>query len=304
MPKIHGIRSVVVPQSHVLRDRREYVSPDRRWSVVYHTPREFHMGAEGWRVKLLHRGLDVRWQHRKLSRLAGGQGFRCEEDLRPWSHDSKALVFLTWDEEPVHIYDVAAKLPRQVPRESDSVFSVQWSPGVDRLLVTSATSAVLTDQAGIRQGSAEWSIALHERPHTDWTKDGRWFFVLARASASTKVMLTFYAGEDGTLGEAYELDPADVVPYDAERFAHLPRDRFCLVVTPSMGSVGQLLDTWHGVHFDQASSTLYLAVYRPDLAVDRPGFAVDSQVSAALKSNAGGEFCNVEERWVAVELAP
>jgi hypothetical protein len=101
-------------------------------------------------------------------------------------------------------------------------------------------------------------------------------------------MLTFHAGEDGACGEAHELDPSDLVPYDAERFADLPRARFCLVVTPSVRAVGLLLDTWHSVRFHQPSATLYLAVYRPV----SPGYW-----------DKGEWLCHVEEQWVAVELA-
>jgi hypothetical protein len=96
------------------------------------------------------------------------------------------------------------------------------------------------------------------------------------------------------LGEAHELDPIDLVPYDAQPFAGLPRDRFCLVVRPSIRAVGQLLDTWHGVHFDQALNTLYLAVYRP-ASSPYPDDSVFKQHTESV--------CNVEERWVAVELS-
>ena len=288
MPTIRGWKSVAGPPAPVSWERREYLSPDRQWNVIYHTPREWHMGADGWQVQLLHEGHDVRRQHRELSRLAGAKGFRCEVDLQPWSHDSKALVFLTWDDDPVHIYNVAAKSLHHVPCGSGFIRSVQWSPDIDRLLVTSGTGALLVDQSGKWRGSATWRLASDEHPHTYWTQTGKWFFLLARESASGRVKLTFYAGEDGAPGDACDLDPRDLVPYDAEHYGDLPRGRFSLVVTSSMRSVGLLLDTWHSVQFHQPSATLYLAVYRP--------------VSPVYRLN-GEQLCNVEERWVAVELA-
>ena len=246
------------------------------------------MGAEGWKVQLRHRGWNVGARHRSISNLGGAKGFRCEDDLEPWSHDSEALVFVTWDEQPVHVYDLGAKSLRNVPCDSDYLYSAQWSPSVDRLLVTSTDRAVLTNRDGTWRGSASWRIAPQERPHTQWTRDGHWFFVLAREATSAKVMLTFHAGEDGRVGEAYELDPIDLAPYDAERYADLPRDGLCLIMTSATGGIGQLLDTWHRVQFDQPSNTLYLAVFRP--------------VSAAYKSGEAW-LCDVEERWVAVALA-
>src|SRR5687767_8960184 len=102
MPGISGWRSVAGPPGLLSWERREYRSPDQRWSVIYHAPREWHMGADGWRVKLLHEGRNVGGKHGTLLGLAGARGFRCEDDLQPWSHDSKALVFLTWDEDPVY----------------------------------------------------------------------------------------------------------------------------------------------------------------------------------------------------------
>jgi hypothetical protein len=82
-------------------------------------------------------------------------------------------------------------------------------------------------------------------------------------------------------------DPIDVVPYDWDKYVQLSRDSFCLVSGPSMGSVGQLLDTWSEVQFDQASSTLLLAVLRPVSTPYRVG---------------GQLLCKVERHWVAVEL--
>src|SRR5687767_5579416 len=102
MPIIKGTRSVTGPPAPVSSSRREYPSPDGKWTLTYHTPREFHMGATGWQMKLRHRGHMFPSPHRDLWKLAGEEGFRCEDDLQPWSHDSRALVVLTWHNGPVH----------------------------------------------------------------------------------------------------------------------------------------------------------------------------------------------------------
>jgi hypothetical protein len=285
VPSIAGSRSVAGPPRPLSWERREYRSPDRRWTVIYHTPREWHMGADGWQVQLRHYGLNVGWAHRPVMRLPGSQGFRHPNALQPWSHDSKTLAFLTWNEDPLHLYDLADKSLRQVVQGSEFVYAVQWSPDIDRLLVTSETQAVLIDRRGVVHGIATLSMAPDEVPHSDWMPDGRWFYILARESAGTS--LTFYAGNDARFGEAHALDPLQLVPYNAEEFRDLPRQRFCLVHSPSIRAVGQLLDTWHRVEFDQPAATLYLSVYRPTSAVYRDN---------------SERLCHVEERWVAVEL--
>ena len=72
--------------------------------------------------------------------------------------------------------------------------------------------------------------------------------------------------------------------------SEMPRNRFCLTLVspPGVGAVGSLLDTWNDVRFDQASGTLSLSVLRPVSLPYREGSAL---------------LCNVEQRWVAVELA-
>jgi hypothetical protein len=245
------------------------------------------MGATGWKVRLSYKGLNVTSFHRDISKLAGSKGFRCEPDLQPWSQDGRALALLTWDAAPVFIYEVDGKTVRPVPWGSEFVRSVQWSPTTDRLLITSSTRALLVDRAATPQGAATWRIPQYEQPYANWMRDGRWFWTLARESVSAKVKLTFYAVESGAHGEAHDLDPGDVAPYDAEKFASLPRLRYSLVITPSHGAVGQLLDTWHEVQFHQPSDTLYLAVYRPVSDI----YEKENELR-----------CDVQERWFAVRL--
>lgn len=287
VPKILTVRSVAKP-SPLSRKRRKYDSPDGRWSLIYHSPREFHMGADGWRMQLWRSWLSVTARHASLSRLAGADGFRCESDLQPWSHDSKVLVVMTWDvQSAVHSYELETKTVRNIDCGGKLPVSVKWSPTTDRLLVTLPTVGVLWDQAVNRRGTAHWSIAPHETPHTGWMRDGQLFFALARESVRSKTMLTFYRGDDGARGESLEVDPGDLAPYQAQEFAALARDTPSLVIPPGARGEGSLLDVWHSMQFDHASDTLYLGTYRPVSAVYR---------------DVGGLQCDVEERWVAVEL--
>src|SRR5262249_42810472 len=281
-PVIRQLRIVADPPPPA-SDHKEFFSPDRSWSVVYHTPNERHMGADGWQVQLLHNGRDVTREHTAMARLGGSAGFKCEAGLRPWSHDGRTMVLLTWGADSVHLYHVPEKSLQLVPLGWSLVRSAQWSASADRLLVISDTQAVLVDHAGQPHGAAAWRNAEFESPFADWTADGRWFFVLARESVAARPVLTFCFGEDGTPVAAVELDPAEIIPYDARPFDRLPRDAYCLVLNTSTRSVGRLLDTWSSVRFDPEASTLYLAVYRP---------------TSAVYTDGGESLCTVEERWV------
>ncbi|MGH9906666.1 MAG: hypothetical protein ACRD8U_13910, partial [Pyrinomonadaceae bacterium] len=76
-------------------------------------------------------------------RIAGDKGFSCEPDFQPWSNDSKVLALVTWDERPVHVYEVAAARSLTLNYRAAFLYSAQWAPDVDRLLITSATDGVL-----------------------------------------------------------------------------------------------------------------------------------------------------------------
>lgn len=297
MPSIRAVRTIGPRAPDAASGRRhEFVSPNGQWSAVYHSPREFHMGADGWRLRLRYKGLAVGWRHAAIRTLAGATGFRCEADLQPWSHDSALMALLTWDAEPVHLYAPSSKTVRQLAGVSGFVYSLQWSPSLDRLLLTWPEKALLADRRGALRQVTPWRVASGERPDTAWTTDGHWFFVVARDSIHAPVMLTFYDGETGARAEAFALDPHELVPYDADAFSRIARDRFSLVVSPSIGAAGHLLDTWHGVGFDRPSSTLFLAVYRPVSAVYTS--------TAPPYGSAGGAVCDVDERWIAVEIGP
>lgn len=293
MAKIIRVWSIAAPPTALhLPERVENPSPDGEWILVFHTPREWHMGADGWQVKLFHRGRDVTRAHRDFFRIADPKGFRFEQHFQPWSFDSKSLAMMTWDKTPVHIYEVADKrdkLPGYQP-PFGLVYSAQWAPDIDRLLLTSPTEGVLVDQAGEQHALVQWRIQESEIPHTYWMKTGNCFFLLASQSADSKTRITFYSGIDGTLKETHDLDPMDLVPYRWEDYVEIPRDGLSLHwVDPPIRSVGSMLDTWNSVQYDRASNTLFLAVARP---VSPP-------------SREGGELlCKVEQRWVAVELDP
>jgi hypothetical protein len=293
MPKIIRVTPIAaLPTPLHLRERVDNPSPDGEWNIVFHTPREWHMGATGWQVKLFHRRRDVTRKHRDFFRIAEGNGFRYEPHFQPWSFDSKSLGMVTWDETPVHIYDVAATRDKLLSYQPPFgfVYSAQFAPDMDRLLLTFPTEGVLVNQAGEHYALIQWAIEEGEAPNTHWLKTGKCFFLLGPRAVDSGTKITFYSGVDGALKEAHDVNPEDLVPYDSKDYVELPRDRPCLVsVDLGFRCVGSLLDTWSSVRFDQALNTLFLGVFRP--------------VSSPYRE--GGELvCKVKEVWVAVELDP
>ena len=84
MPRVLQSRPTPEPPSFgVSPERLDYPSPDGDWNLEYHTPREWHMGAEGWRFKLFHGRRDVTAKHKGFLKIAGDKGFRCEPDFQP-----------------------------------------------------------------------------------------------------------------------------------------------------------------------------------------------------------------------------
>ena len=248
------------------------------------------MGADGWQVKLFYHGRDVTREHRDFFRIAEGKGFRYEPEFQPWSFDSKSLAMVTWEKVPVHLYEVTTKVPIHLSYQPPFgyVYSAHWAPDIDRVLLTFPTEGVLVDQAAKQHGVVQWGIQEHEAPHTQWMKTGKCFFLLASRAGDSRTSISFYSGVDGALHETYDLDPTDLVPYNSEEYVELSRDRLCLVSADrGFRSVGLLLDKWSSVKFDQASNTLFLAVFRP---------------ASSPYREAGELVCKVSETWIAVEL--
>jgi hypothetical protein len=82
------------------------------------------MGADGWQVQLFRKQREITAEHAAFLRRAGVKGFRCEPDLQPWSYDSKILGFMSWNEDPVRIYEVATKRTVSIRCGSEFVYSV------------------------------------------------------------------------------------------------------------------------------------------------------------------------------------
>ena len=285
MPRIAHVDPIAAPTTELSWRRRSYPSPGTRWTLVLRDPREFHMGADGWKAELWCGARNVSRSHSVALELANSTGFRACDDLRPWAPDDRTLALMTWTvTKPIVLYDVERRQLHEPPTRHALPNSAQWAPNLDRLLLPFSSGGELYDATGKHQGRAEWTADDEYTQYTDWTRWGM-FFLIARESRDSKTRLVFYDGVVGERVEAMDLDPVDLVPYDHERYATLPRRALTLVLSSGVRADGVLLDSWNAARFDPLTDTLRLATYRP--------------VSAPQHDRL---TCEVEARWVSVTL--
>ena len=91
------------------------------------------------------------------------------------------------------------------------------------------------------------------------------------SNPSSKPELKIFDETTGALLSTLELDSEKFVPYAAEQFRHLSRERFSLEVSKGQWSVGWLLDMWRFHSFDTVTNSLYLSIYRP-AGISKRGF--------------------------------
>lgn len=285
MPRIAHVDPIAAPADELSWRRRSYRSPSARWTLLLRDPREWHMGADGWRAELWSGARNVSRSHRAVLELANDTGFRACDDLRPWAADDRTLALMTWTvTKPIVLYDVERRHTHEPPARHELPHSAQWAPDLDRLLLPFSSGGELYDATGTHRGRADWLADDEYTLYTDWTQWGM-FFLIARQSPDSRTRLVFYDGVRGQRVDAMDLDPVDLVPYDHERYSTLPRRALTLVLSSGVRAAGVLLDTWHAARFDPRTSTLRLATYRPVSVPDRDRLT-----------------CEVEAQWVAVTL--
>lgn len=286
MPFVGEVRETINPRPEVSWERREFSSPDQLWVAAFHSPYEWHMGAVGWKFSLVSVSDGTAICHTALQRLSEGSGLRCSLDYVPWRADSMMLALLPWKEGLV-LFDVRSMSKRH-PELDGSPYGAQWAPRGNRLLVSLRDRLALLNGRGDLVADADWKSTDHRLPHTGWLPSGEIFFAIGRTSRRAKPRIGFFKAKDGSVIGKQLLDPKRLVPYEAEKYRSVPRDRYSLIVPPSTRAVGSLLDVWNEVVYDQERKLLFLSTYRP--------------VSVILESD-GHPACKVEERWVSVELS-
>jgi hypothetical protein len=84
------------------------------WKLVLDDPFEWHMGANGWRAKLLRNDCDVSNDHQILKSFGTGKRFHLPVRYVPWCGSNPVLVLHPWGS-AIHFYDVHNRKAR--PRE-------------------------------------------------------------------------------------------------------------------------------------------------------------------------------------------
>lgn len=263
----------------------DFESPDKRWLLRFHSPFEWHMGAEGWELSILENGIDVSDRHQKLVTLGGGKGFFPPHDLQPWHSAGDTIVALTWN--GAYLYGISSRRTRTLPARPRDLLSIaQWSSKVDRLLLAYRSQGILIDSNMKQAGVAEWRLAVDESPNVFWLNSGETFAFVGRSSSRTKTTIRFFSDDAEPLG-SQPLDPRDLLPYDEAQYAEIRRGHYSLVLSSATTAVGSLLDVWESVRFDCATNTLLLGTYRP---VGKP-FRRDGML-----------MCQAREQWAAVRI--
>jgi hypothetical protein len=254
------------------------------WAARFHDPFEFHMGAEGWSISLLHNGRDTTAQHPYIAKVRTGRGYYLPHRYHPWCSDRPLFALNAWDG-LLRIYDVEALRGWEgavaFPTE------IQWSPKGETLAVTHEGRISLVDAQSDLIANVLVRHPQSEHPDLFWWPDGKSFFVVSRTSPQSKTTLSFFGAADGQELDRIDFDPADVLPYDFDRYRRIPRQGYSLRVGRGTRSVGYLLDKWVRVEFDPERQLLNAVVYRPVSECEQ----IDNQLT-----------CIVEERGVDVTV--
>lgn len=262
-------------------ERQLFESPNGEWTLHFFAPYEFAPMAGDLFHVLLFAPNDV------VENLPEGNP---PHALQPWSADSRSFAYTTFTPRR----NRSSLVMRTVdgteidpPLFSDYLVRAQWAPDRDRLLAVERIRVTLLSGDGAVVGFDDLGGVEDEWPITGWVPSGTYFFTLKRPSRDAPSQLRFYRAEDGKLDGAGELDPAELVPYDAQPYAKLRRDTWSLEVDAGTHGIGSMLDYWHDARYDGGTGELSLAVYRPV----GPPFT------------AGGQWtCRAEERWIAVPI--
>lgn len=103
------------------------------------------MGADGWKVSLLHDGAEVTSRHAYIDRSRTGKGYYLPHKYHPWCATRPAIALNAWDG-ILRIYDVLQL--RSWERSVQFPLEIQWSPQGETLAVTLDGRITLLDAGG------------------------------------------------------------------------------------------------------------------------------------------------------------
>jgi hypothetical protein len=247
------------PPRHVWAAEHSFPSPVGSWTARFHDSFEWHMGADGWHLSLIHQGKDVTSRHRHIAAMRTQKGFRLPSQYQPWCSSLPLIALHAW-ENVVHFYDVADH--RSSERPIQFPVGLQWAPKGEKLAVTVEGGVTVLDA----KGDGFYVPIRHPRyvyPDVFWWPDGTRFFAVNRESSDAKTKLSFFDATHGILLAIVDFDPSDLVPYDDGAYRKVSRTGYSLHIGPGTGAVGSLLDTWSTLEFDLETQLLRAMVYRP-----------------------------------------
>lgn len=269
-------------------DLRIFPSPVGNYALKFFEPQEFRMGAYGWKLALLKDGMDVSKKYQQFTELTRSSmpGVPCPNLLQPWNKDGSTITIPSWDG-CVHLYNVVER-KKIASVKCGSAWIILWSPHTNQFLSSTLREHFLVGKNGNNLVKLNLECPNLESPSFFWFVAKPWLGALSRRTANSKPELKIFDGTTGTLQASLELDSEKFVPYAAEQFRHLSRERYSLEVSKGQRSVGWLLDMWRFHSFDTATNSLYLSIYRP-AGISKQGF--------------GGEVVPVQEVHVKFNLS-
>jgi hypothetical protein len=300
VPKLTNIRELAGRSAEpwLDKDGESFVSPDRSREIVLTKPDELRMGLTYWsRTRLLENGGDVTDQHPKLLE-ALGHGPIPLSCFVPWDATSGRLLMTstsrTGFQLGIFMYDVALRHVAVAKQVDWSLQSSSWSPAATIALLVSAEAA----DAVSATGQVLWShpFPKQRRPAVlaGWTRSGRYCFW---DRGGPKPSIDFVDSTDGRLADQIVVDPEVLLPYDAQSYRELKRDRWVLNIGRGTRGIGRLLDEWSRARFDPGTQQIELGVYRPTSEVRvAPPLAPDPTHAEAELG------CSAELKWVALDV--
>ncbi len=262
MVQIVESRVIADSTPHEWRDERTFESADGAWRLHFHDPNEWHMGADGWQVKLTYHDKDVSAGHQLFKTIRIGRGFNLPAKYQPWCQDKPVVALHPWNS-TIYLYGVDDH--RSIQRQLSSFpLEIQWAPRGELLGITCEGQVQLLNKNAECFASISILHPRNENPEAFWWPDGRQLFLVSRESRTVKTRLSFFDSSGGELLSSTEFDPLDLLPYDEASYAKIDRDRYTLDVGSGIRSVGYLLDKWSRLEFDSERCLLRGTVYRPE----------------------------------------
>lgn len=257
------------------------------------------MGLDFWgQVALFYDGRDVTDQHGALvARL--GHGPRPLGCYQPWDRNGKLLVVptLTSEERSIRSGYVLYSVEERSIRFQEDDFWLRgavWSRDNDAVLLVDKGACQVRSSEGERIALVPNDLGWGRVVIAGWARLDALFFCSAPGASSTLTDLVFYTSE-GQEVTRVPLDPLAMVPYDAQSYAQLDRDRYCLEIGPTTRAAGRLLDDWSDATIDPVTNTVMLSILRPVSEV--------APLAQAPRSDVGGTLgCRVEKVWVTADI--